>query len=307
MMLEVLAFPLDTNDVVKRLETIGAEDQGVREVREHRYPGVLQGWHCDSRDGRGTDEDAPHHDCAQVDDILGQQDRGDECQAGSMFGDGEDWETRWMWTRSRRDRPKELPKELPKEPERARTPRLPAGTARRKCHRPSAARDKGVSTKKSRRVLRKGDSKSGGKGKKEFEGKCFKMGATCRCIWGLITGMLFAMYLVFWLVALVVNRLSFELMRNSFFLLRLSFVKGVRIQFAYLRLKGMLMMRWFALVESGPLIRLVMILLIGLPILGGGGSLSWLSIFVGAVLLLVPLGILELWSYIAFSSPLPGR
>ena len=42
----------------------GTEDQGVREAREHRHSGVPQGWHRDSPDGRGTDENAP-----QVDDV----------------------------------------------------------------------------------------------------------------------------------------------------------------------------------------------------------------------------------------------
>ena len=75
MMLEVLSFPLG--------------DQGVREARERRHSGASQGRHRDSPDGRGTDENAPHHERAQVDDVLGHQGRGNECEASPEYGDDE--------------------------------------------------------------------------------------------------------------------------------------------------------------------------------------------------------------------------
>ena len=57
-----------------------------------------------------------------------------------------------MWTRSRRDRPKELPKIL----ETAKTPRLCAGAAKRKAtERQSAPRDRKVSARENRQVRRK--------------------------------------------------------------------------------------------------------------------------------------------------------
>ena len=80
-----------------------------------------------------------------------------------------------VWTRSRRDRPKELPKVL----ETAKTPRSCAGTAKRKAtERQSAARDRKVSARENRQVRRK--AMGAGKGKTRFEGKCFgrrKVGA----------------------------------------------------------------------------------------------------------------------------------
>ena len=75
-----------------------------------------------------------------------------------------------VWTRSRRDRPKELPKVL----ETAKTPRSCAGTAKRKATERQSAQEteKGVGKGKSTGA-KKGDGNGAGKGKKRFEGKCF--------------------------------------------------------------------------------------------------------------------------------------
>ena len=67
----------------------GTEDQGVREAREHRHSGVPQGRHRDSPDGRGTDENAPHHECAQVDGVPRHQSRSDECRTSATCRDDE--------------------------------------------------------------------------------------------------------------------------------------------------------------------------------------------------------------------------
>ena len=75
MMLEVFAFPSDTNDVVNRLETMELK---IKEF-ERYYLGRC--W---------TDEDAPHHEFAQIDNFPGHQDRGDERRAGAGCGDGKD-------------------------------------------------------------------------------------------------------------------------------------------------------------------------------------------------------------------------
>ena len=66
---------------------------------------------------------------------------------------------RWIWTRSRRDRFKELPKVL----ERARTPRSLAVLREETTERPSAARDRKVVAKESRRVRRMATAKVPGK------------------------------------------------------------------------------------------------------------------------------------------------
>ena len=87
MMLEVLASLLDTNDVVNSLETL---ERKIKEMRKHRASGVLQGRHRDPPGRRGVDEDAPHHEFAQVDDVPGHQERRDKCQAGPERGDGKD-------------------------------------------------------------------------------------------------------------------------------------------------------------------------------------------------------------------------
>ena len=47
----------------------GTEDQRVREVREHRLSGIPEDWHRDSSSGGRTDEDASHHELAQVGNI----------------------------------------------------------------------------------------------------------------------------------------------------------------------------------------------------------------------------------------------
>ena len=81
MMLGVLAFPLDTNDVVNSLETMEREDQRVREIREHRNSGIPEHWRRDSSSRRRTDENASHHELAQIGNIPGHQHGSDKRQS----------------------------------------------------------------------------------------------------------------------------------------------------------------------------------------------------------------------------------
>ena len=70
-----------------------------------------------------------------------------------------------MWTRSRRDRAKVLPNVL----ERGNNLEVSCWFCEKKGHRASECRKKS-------KDLKKGDDKSARKGKKGFEGKCFKCG-----------------------------------------------------------------------------------------------------------------------------------
>ena len=146
MMLEVLAFPLDTNDVVNGLETM---ERKIKEFERHAnvdFSEFLKVGIVIRQTGRGTNENAPHHECAQVDDVPGHQSRSDECQTSATCVMTK------VWTRSRRDRPKELPKVL----ETAKTSRSCAGTAKiRATDRQSAPRDTNVSARENRQVRRK--------------------------------------------------------------------------------------------------------------------------------------------------------
>ena len=119
MMLEVLAFPSDTNDVVNSLETM------ERKINEfERYVNtdsrVIEDWHCDSSSRRRIDEDALHHELAQVGNFSGHQDKIDKRQ-GPECGEGKD---------GRRDGQRDSPKVLPKVPARVRTQKLCVGSAR---------------------------------------------------------------------------------------------------------------------------------------------------------------------------------
>ena len=49
----------------------GTADQGARQTRGHRDSGVPQDWHRDSSSRRRSDEDASHHELAQVGNIPG--------------------------------------------------------------------------------------------------------------------------------------------------------------------------------------------------------------------------------------------
>ena len=42
----------------------GTKDEGILEAREHQHSGFPQGRYRDSADGRGTDDNALHHECA---------------------------------------------------------------------------------------------------------------------------------------------------------------------------------------------------------------------------------------------------
>ena len=79
MMLQVLAFLLDTNGVVSSLET------GIREHPNSRIPGDS---HRGSSSRGRTDEDASYRELAQVGNIPGHQDRSDTRQASSECSDG---------------------------------------------------------------------------------------------------------------------------------------------------------------------------------------------------------------------------
>ena len=59
----------------------GTEDQRVREIRNHRNSGTPAEWHRHASSRRRTDEDASHHELAQVGNIPGHQDGSDECKA----------------------------------------------------------------------------------------------------------------------------------------------------------------------------------------------------------------------------------
>ena len=100
MMQEVLAFPLDTNDVVNSLETMELKIMEFERCENIQIPEFFN-----VGSTRGTDEDAPHHEVAQVDDFQGHQDRGDERQAIPECGDGKDGSRN-----GRGCRPKVLPK-----------------------------------------------------------------------------------------------------------------------------------------------------------------------------------------------------
>ena len=69
MMLEVLSFPLDTNDVVNSLETM---ERKIQEFERYANIGIPEDWHRDSS-SRRTDENASHHELAQVGNIPGHQ------------------------------------------------------------------------------------------------------------------------------------------------------------------------------------------------------------------------------------------
>ena len=86
IMLEVLAFPLDTNDVVNSLETMELK---IKEIRENRNSGIPEDWHRDSSSRRRTDENASHHELAQVGNIPGHQNGGDKRHASPECSEGE--------------------------------------------------------------------------------------------------------------------------------------------------------------------------------------------------------------------------
>ena len=86
MMLEVLA-------VLKRCGEQsgddGTEDQRVREIREHRNSGISGDWHRDSSSRIRTDENASHHELAQVGNIPGHQNGSDKRQTSPECSEGE--------------------------------------------------------------------------------------------------------------------------------------------------------------------------------------------------------------------------
>ena len=173
MMLEVLAFPVDTNDVVNGLETM---ERKIKEFERHAnidIPKFLEVGIVIRQTEEGpmrTHLILNAHRLTTFPDIKAEVTNVKHAQCAVMTK---------VWTRSRRDRPKELPKVL----ETAKTPRSCAGTAKRKAtERQSAARDtKGVGKGKSTGA-KKGDGNGAGKGKKRFEGKCFgrRSRGTCR-------------------------------------------------------------------------------------------------------------------------------
>ena len=83
MMLEVLAFPLDTNDVQSGDD--GTADQGVRQTRGHR----------DSSSRRRSDEDASHHELAQVGNIPGHHTEATKVKKAH----GKRRAAQWPWIR----------------------------------------------------------------------------------------------------------------------------------------------------------------------------------------------------------------
>ena len=67
----------------------GTDDQRVREIREHRNSGISEDWHRDSSSSRMTDENASHHEVAQVGNIPGHQNGSDKRQASPECSEGE--------------------------------------------------------------------------------------------------------------------------------------------------------------------------------------------------------------------------
>ena len=164
MMLEVLAFLVDTNDVANGLDTI---ERKIKEFERHPnidIPEFLKVGIVIRQTEEGpmrTHLIMNAHSLTTFPDITAEVTNVEQAQRAVMTK---------VWTRSRRDRLKELPKVL----ESAKTPRSCAGTAKRKAmERQSAARDRKVSASENRQVRRKGDGNGAGKGKKRFEGKCF--------------------------------------------------------------------------------------------------------------------------------------
>ena len=151
----------------------GTEDQGVREAREYRLSGVPEGRHRDSPDRRRTDENALHQEFAQVDYFLGHQGRGDDCQTSSKCGDDED---------GRRDGCELVVERIAQRSFQRywKEQRLRGRVLVLREKRPPSVRvpqeTRGWWQKESRRVRRKATAKVPKKGRKGFEGKCFKCG-----------------------------------------------------------------------------------------------------------------------------------
>ena len=128
MMLEVLPFPLDTNDVVNCLETM---EQKIKEFERHANIEILEFLQIGIVIFQTEDGPMRTHltmNSHRLANCSRHHDRGDVKQAGPECGDGKDGR------RNGRGCVHEgiVPKVLPKVPERTRTQRSCAGTARRK-------------------------------------------------------------------------------------------------------------------------------------------------------------------------------
>ena len=169
MMLGVLAFPLDTNDVVNSLETMERKIKEFERYANIEIPESLKiGLVI-----RQAEEGPMRTHFAQVGDLSVHQDRGDERQAGAECGDGKtgdatdvDAFTKGPSKGASRASGKNKDSEVvcwycEKRGRRASD-----------CRKKQKDHDKGQST-----GSKKGASKAKGN-KKEFKGKCHKCGKT---------------------------------------------------------------------------------------------------------------------------------
>ena len=164
MMLEVLAFPVDTNDVANGLETM---ERKIKEFERHAnidIPEFLKVGIVIRQTEEGpmrTHLIMNAHRLTAFPDIKAEVTNVEQAQRAVVTK---------VWTRSRRDRPKELPKVL----ETAKSLRSCAGTAKRKAtERQSAARDTKVSARENRQVRRKAMATVLEKARNGSKDKCF--------------------------------------------------------------------------------------------------------------------------------------
>ena len=169
-MLEVLAFPLDTNDVVNSLETMKRKIKELEryaniEIREFLKVGIVI---RQAEEGpMRTDLIMNSHRLTTFQNIKTQVTNVKQAQSAVVAKTGDAMDV----VRSRRGRPKVLRSVR----ERARTRRSCAGTARRRASELlGGKKQKGLDKGQPKRP-NKGDSEGKGN-KKEFKGKCFKCG-----------------------------------------------------------------------------------------------------------------------------------
>ena len=123
-------------------------------------PEFLKICNRDSSSGGRTDEDAFHHELAQVGNIPGHQDRSDKAQASPECSDGKTW---GLNTKASKGVSKGLGKKQDSEE-----------VSRRVIELPNVARSRRTTKVDSREVPR-GDNK-GKNNKKKFKGRCHKFG-----------------------------------------------------------------------------------------------------------------------------------
>ena len=128
IVLEVLAFPSATNDVVNTVETMEREIMEFERYAIIEIPQSLKTSIVIRQAEEGSMRMHLIMNSTQVGDFSGHQHRGDERQAGPECGEVHTRATRWTWMRSRRGDPKVISKLLA----RARIRKSGAGIARRR-------------------------------------------------------------------------------------------------------------------------------------------------------------------------------